>query len=127
MTLHLHWHCQSGSRERSNGLCMCNYSLKQNLGFDIWALWSIPHTQTIFHHLPDADVGAWQTYAWFTGWAALLGSAWYGCARHSSLLRFALIGGILVLLPSSSFAALQENMAEHRSHQFGFFSLGSTC
>ena len=80
----------------------------------------MPHTQTIFHHLPDADMGAWQTYAWFTGWAALLGSGWYG-SRHSSLLRFALVGGILVLLPSSSFAALQENMAEHRSHQFGFF------
>jgi tetratricopeptide (TPR) repeat protein len=83
-------------------------------------LWTLPHTQTIFHHLPDADMGAWQTYAWFIGWATLLGSGWYS-SRHSALLRFALVGGILVLLPSSSFAALQENMAEHRSHQFGFF------
>jgi len=83
-------------------------------------LWLLPINQTIFHHLPDADLSSWNTYGWMTGWFATLGLAWF-CSRNNSILRFALLAGILVLLPSSSIAALQENMAEHRSHQFGFF------
>lgn len=83
-------------------------------------LWTFPKTQTLFHHIPDADMSSWQTYGWLTGWVALMGGAWFG-SRNSPLMRLALMGGILVLLPSSSIAALQENMAEHRSHQFGFF------
>ena len=83
-------------------------------------LWLLPIDQTIFHHLPDADLRSWQTYGWLLGWVSTLGLAWF-FSRNNPLLRFALLAGALVLLPSSSIAALQENMAEHRSHQFGFF------
>lgn len=83
-------------------------------------LWTLPLTQTIFHHISDADIGSWQTYGWLSGWTVLIGGAWFG-SRNNLLMRLALVGGFLVLLPSSSVAALQENMAEHRSHQFGFF------
>ena len=91
---------------------------------EVWvrygALWLIPIKQTLFHHLPDASLQTPMTYCWAVGWLALLTGGW-SFSRHNPLLRFAWVGGICILLPSSSFAALQENMAEHRSHQMGWY------
>lgn len=83
-------------------------------------LWLFPIKQTLFHHLPDADPRAIPTYFWSVGWGSVLGLGWW-FSKHTPLLRFALVSALLVLLPSSSIATLQENMAEHRAHQFGFF------
>ena len=44
-----------------------------------------------------------------------------GSRKNSPEARWALIAGALFLLPSSSIAPLKENMAEHRSHQMGFW------
>ena len=91
---------------------------------EVWirygGLWIAPIEQTLFHHLDDAQLQDATTYAWALGWFGLLGGGWW-LSRGHTLLRFALVGGILMLLPSSSFAALQENMAEHRSHQMGWY------
>ncbi len=91
---------------------------------EVWlryiSLWILPYEQTLFHHIPDAISSDLQTYGWLVGWVTTMGAGWY-FTRHHPLLRFALVGAFLVLLPSSSFAALQENMAEHRSHQMGWF------
>ena len=91
---------------------------------EVWirygGLWVAPIEQTLFHHLEDANLQDATTYLWTLGWLGLLTGGWWISRRHT-ILRFALVGGILILLPSSSFAALQENMAEHRSHQMGWY------
>lgn len=88
---------------------------------EVWvrycALWILPINQTIFHHIPDADLTDWDTWAFAVGWLGLILVLF---RMHGlSLVAFCCI--IIVLMPSSSFAALQENMAEHRSFQMGFF------
>ena len=91
---------------------------------EVWfrycTLWILPINQTIFHHIPDAGVTDWDTWAFAIGWLGLLLVLFYQ-SRNNALSLFALCSMIIVLMPSSSFAALQENMAEHRSFQMGFF------
>ncbi len=85
-------------------------------------LWLLPWGQTIFHHLPDADPAGLRAWLALGGWVAvvLAGLAW---GRKVPLAGLALLCGALFLLPSSSFVALKENMAEHRAYQTGFWLL----
>jgi len=91
---------------------------------EVWlrycALWIIPYQQTIYHHIVDAAVPSLKTAGTAAAWATTIFLGWR-CSRNNPLARFAFIAAILLLLPSSSFAPLKENMAEHRSHQFGLF------
>ena len=85
-----------------------------------WAMWILPINQTIFHHIPDAIALEWDTWAFALGWIVTLSLLFYR-SKGKPLSLLALFSMIMVLMPSSSFAALQENMAEHRSFQMGFF------
>jgi protein O-mannosyl-transferase len=87
----------------------------------IW-LWFVPYPQTIYHHVPDATVISLRTGFIATCWLSTIFFSWR-LSRNNQLARFALVAAIIVLLPSSSFAPLKENMAEHRSYQFGLFLL----
>ena len=97
-----------------------------NTQMEVWfryvALWLFPYQQTIFHHIPDLNPFSAKGIGVALAWIGLLGFG-FKYARRNPLSLFALGAMILVLMPSSSFAALKENMAEHRSHQFGFFFL----
>ena len=93
---------------------------------EVWlrymALWLVPYDQTIFHDIPDRESQLLSSYYAAGAWLILAAIAWRSTKR-SPLARCALVIGALMLLPSSSFAPLKENMAEHRSHQFGLFFL----
>jgi tetratricopeptide (TPR) repeat protein len=93
---------------------------------EVWlryaGLWIFPYQQTIFHHIPDLNPFSVKGVGIFVAWITVLGLG-FKYARKHPLSLFALGGAILFLLPSSSFAALKENMAEHRAHQFGLFFL----
>ena len=90
------------------------------------ALWIIPYPQTIFHHIPDLNPFSVKGIGVLIGWLSVIGVG-YKQAKKDPLRLFALGAAIFILLPSSSFAALKENMAEHRSHQFGLFFLLYLC
>jgi tetratricopeptide (TPR) repeat protein len=85
-------------------------------------LWLFPYGQTIFHHIPDADVAYFRSLGFATAWVVVLITLWKQ-SRNNPLMRFALIAMCCTLLPSSSIAALQENMAEHRAFQMGYYFL----
>jgi hypothetical protein len=93
---------------------------------EVWlrytALWIIPWKQTIYHHIPDRVPTSGMSYLGMIGWFSMAVLSWKVTIK-SPISRFALIAGALLLMPSSSFAPLKENMAEHRAHQWGFFVL----
>ena len=97
-----------------------------NTQMEVWlryaGLWTFPYQQTIFHHIPDLNPFSVKGVGIFVAWITVLGLGFKN-AKQRPLALFALGVAILFLLPSSSFAALKENMAEHRSHQFGLFFL----
>ena len=86
-----------------------------------WQLWLVPIGQTIFHHIPDADSHSIHSWGFALGWIILLSLGWK--LSTTALQKWLWLAMILVLLPSSSIARLQENMAEHRSYQMGLYFL----
>ena len=101
-------------------------AIQLNTQMEVWlryaALWIFPYQQTIFHHIPDLSPSSLRGIGVGISWIILIGLG-IQQGRKDPLRCFALGAAILLLLPSSSFAALKENMAEHRSHQFGLFFL----
>ena len=91
---------------------------------EIWIryslLWIFPYEQTIFHHIPDRMPNTPNGYIGASGWLFCAYFLWKW-SKDSPVSRFALVAGALLLLPSSSFVPLKENMAEHRAHQWGLF------
>jgi protein O-mannosyl-transferase len=83
-------------------------------------LWLLPLGQTLFHVQPDLRPASVPGALGVVGWIAALcfGLAW---GRRDPLAAWALLGGALFLLPSSSVAPLKEAMAEHRAYLTGFF------
>ena len=91
---------------------------------EVWlrymGLWLVPLKQTIYHHVPDSTPFSTRGILGIIGWASVIGGMWH-FSKNKPLSRMALVMMALLLLPSSSLASLKENMAEHRSHQMGFF------
>ncbi|MBM74422.1 MAG: hypothetical protein CMK59_03405 [Proteobacteria bacterium] len=91
---------------------------------EVWlryvSLWVVPINQTIYHHISDVSLFSLRGAGAWTGWLGLFGFLWWR-TKENKLARFALICAFLFLLPSSSVAPLKESMAEHRSHQLGFY------
>lgn len=85
-------------------------------------LWIIPWEQTIYHHIPDRTPNMLVSYGGTVGWL-LSAIFFWKSTKDSPVSRFAIVAGALLLLPSSSFVPLKENMAEHRSYQWGLFFL----
>ena len=97
---------------------------------EVWlrysSLWLLPLEQTIYHHIPDRTPEQISSFYGGIGWILCAIFFWKSTSR-SPISRFAIIAGTLLLLPSSSFVALKESMAEHRAYQWGLFLLISLC
>ena len=97
---------------------------------EVWlrysSLWLLPFEQTIYHHIPDRTPNQISSFYGGIGWILCAIFFWKSTSR-SPISRFAIIAGTLLLLPSSSFVALKESMAEHRAYQWGLFLLISLC
>ena len=85
-------------------------------------LWIFPWNQTIYHHIPDRTPDLLMSYSGAVGWI-LSAIFFWRATKNNPSARFAIVAGALLLLPSSSFVPLKENMAEHRAYQWGLFFL----
>jgi len=95
---------------------------------EVWlryaGLWLFPVGQTLYHHVADVDL---LSVRGLTAWGGL-GLVFLGVWRWSRtrpLVAFAFICAALFLMPSSSFVALKESMAEHRAYATGLYLIAA--
>ena len=95
---------------------------------EVWlryaGLWVLPVGQTIYHHVADVNPFSGRGITVWLGFAgsALMIWAW---SRTRPLVAFATVCAVLFLLPSSSFVALKESMAEHRAYSMGLYIMAA--
>jgi Flp pilus assembly protein TadD len=91
---------------------------------EVWAryvgLWAVPVRQTLYHHIEDVALFSPRgAVAWLIWGLGAMGAVRW--SRGRPLVAFALGCAALFLVPSSSFVALKESMAEHRAYVTGLY------